>query len=136
MRSKTLKDSFKNYKEEGGELDYTEYRDICEKYNEYIVYRIIEDTLEFKLPERLGSIRVRKIKGKTGGKRIDWALTKKYNKKIYHLNMHTDGYYYKWHWKKQNALFTNKSVYSFKPLRRHKREMAQLLKENKVDYFI
>ena len=53
IKSKTLKDSFKDYKKEGGELDYTEYRDICEKYNEYIVDRIIEDTLEFKLPERL-----------------------------------------------------------------------------------
>ncbi|QDP46421.1 MAG: hypothetical protein GOVbin1709_83 [Prokaryotic dsDNA virus sp.] len=134
-KSKTLKDSFKDYKKEGGELDYIQYRDICEKYNQYIVNCIIEDTLEFKLPERLGSIRIRKIKGKVGGKRIDWALTKKYNKKIYHLNMHTDGYYYKWMWHKQDACFKNKSVYSFVAPRKAKRKMAGLLKENKIEFF-
>ena len=96
---------------------------------------IVSDAEEVSLPCRLGTLRIKKIKSKER-KMVDWKLTKEYGKLIYHLNMHTDGYYYKWHWKKQNALFTNKSVYSFKPLRKYKRGMAKLLKENKVDYFI
>jgi len=133
LKSITLKDSFKDYKKEGGDLEYKVYRDICEEYNEEVINNIILDTLEFKIPNRLGSIRIKKVKGSP--KRVDWALTKKYNKKIYHLNMHTDGYYYKWMWHKKDALFTNKSVYSFTAPRKAKRRMSGLLKKNEIDFF-
>ena len=133
LKSITLKDSFKDYKKEGGDLEYKVYRDICEEYNEEVINNIILDTLEFKIPNRLGSIRIKKVKGSP--KRVDWALTKKYNKKIYHLNMHTDGYYYKWMWHKRDACFINKSVYSFIAPRKAKRKMAGLLKENKIEFF-
>ena len=133
LKSTTLKDSFKDYKKEGGDLEYKVYRDICEEYNEEVINNIILDTLEFKIPNRLGSIRIKKVKGSP--KRVDWALTKKYNKKIYHLNMHTDGYYYKWMWHKKDALFINKSVYSFTATRKAKRRMADLLKKNEIDFF-
>ena len=75
LKSITLKDSFKDYKKEGGDLEYKVYRNICEEYNEEVISNIILDTLEFKIPNRLGSIRIKKVKGSP--KRVDWALTKK-----------------------------------------------------------
>lgn len=137
-KSKTLVDSYKEFDKSGDNIyniDKNTYRNICIDFNEMLVDYIISDAGEVSLPCRLGTLRVKKIKSKKR-KMVDWKNTKEYGKLIYHLNMHTDGYYYKWHWKKQNALFANKSVYSFKPLRKYKREVAQLLKENKVDYFI
>ena len=137
-KSKTLVDSYKDFEKSGDNIykvDKSIYRDICIEFNEMLVDYIISDAGEIKLPCRLGSLRIKKIKGKKR-KMVDWKTTKEYGKLIYHLNMHTDGYYYKWYWKKKTALFTNKSVYSFVPLRRHKREVAQLLKDSKVDYFI
>jgi hypothetical protein len=136
--SKTLVDSYKDFQESGDNIYKVSkdvYRNICIEFNEMLIDHIILDSGEIELPCRLGSLRIKKIKSKNR-KMVDWKLTKEYGKLIYHLNMHTDGYYYKWHWKKKSALFTNKSVYSFVPLRRHKREVAQLLKDNKVDYFI
>ena len=137
-KSKTLVDAYKDFDKSGDNIyniDKNTYRNICIDFNEMLIDYIISDAGEVTLPCRLGTLRVKKIKSKNR-KMVDWKLTKEYGKLIYHLNMHTDGYYYKWHWKKQHALFSNKSVYSFKPLRKFKRNVAKLLKDNKVDYFI
>ena len=138
QKSKTLVDAYKDFNKSGDNIykvDKSTYRNICIDFNEMLIDYIISDSGEVMLPCRLGTLRIKKIKSKNR-KMIDWKLTKEYGKLIYHLNMHTDGYYYKWYWKKQNALFSNKSVYSFKPLRKFKRDVAKLLKDNKVDYFI
>jgi hypothetical protein len=136
-KSLTLKDSYEDY-DNIHQVEYNVYRKVCEEYNKEVVKHIIENAYEYKLPKRLGSIRIRKIKSKLisgGPKRIDWKLTKEYGKKIYHLNMHTDGYYYRWMWHKKTALFTNKSAYSYTPMRKDKRRMAKLLKDNVIDFF-
>ena len=137
-KSITLVDAYKDFDKSGDniyKIDKEIYRNICIDFNEKIMNSVISDADEIELLSRLGSLRIKKIKGKER-RMIDWKTTKECGKVVYHLNMHSDGYYYKWHWKKQHALFSNKSVYSFKPLRRYKREMEQLLKDNKVDYFI
>ena len=139
MKKLTLKDAYKDYKKENKNdsllmVDYSLYRAVCEYFNKEISSKIILDTHEFSIPSRLGSIRIKKIKG-NNTKRVDWKTTKENDVKVYHLNWHTDGYYYKWFWHKQKALFKNKSVYSFTPIRMNKRRLAKLLKENKVEFF-
>ena len=89
---------------------------------------------EFKVPSGLGSIRIKKIISNQK-RRVDWKATREHDTKIYHLNFHTDGYYYKWFWHKKKALFTNKSAYSFSPTRKNKRTLASLLKSNSVEFF-
>lgn len=139
-RNKTLIDAYKAFKKEfKGEkllkgVDKATYRNVCMRFNELISTTIIEDSSEFKVPSALGSIRVKKIKSKNK-KRVDWKATKEHNVKVYHLNFHTDGFYYKWFWHKKKALFTNKSVYSFTPTRKNKRTLAALLKSNDVEFF-
>ena len=138
MKKITLKEAYKDYQKKNTDpvygVDYKTYREICEDFNKEISDEIINNACEFTLPGRLGSIRIKKIKGNKV-QRIDWKSTKESNVKVYHLNWHTDGYYYKWFWHKQKALFKNKSAYSFTPIRRNKRELARLLKDNKVEFF-
>jgi hypothetical protein len=139
-KSYTLVDSYKEYRKENPEdsgfsLSKIDYRNICIAFNQRLSDGIIEQANEFNVPGRLGLIKIKKFPTRNNSMRVDWAQTKKYNKKIYHLNMHTDGYYYKWYWSKANAIFKNKSVYSFKPNRTNKRILAKLLKENKVEFF-
>lgn len=131
----TLVDSYKEYIEENPELNIykKDYKNICIRFNELLCDEIITNAEEVTLPSRLGTLRIKKVKG--SGKRVDWAATKEHNKKIYHLNLHTDEYYFRWHWSKKKALFANKSVYSFTPLRKHKRKLAGLLKNNNVEFF-
>jgi hypothetical protein len=131
----TLVDSYNDYIKENPRINIykKDYKNICIRFNELLCDKIIRNAEEVNLPGRLGTFRIKKVKG--SGSKIDWAATKKYNKKIYHLNLHTDEYYFRWHWSKQKALFTNKSVYSFTPLRKHKRKLASLLKDNNVEFF-
>ena len=136
-KSKTLVDSYKEFDKSGDNIykvDKSTYRNICIDFNEMLIDYIISDAGEVTLPCRLGTLRIKKIKSKNR-KMVDWKLTKEYGKLIYHLNMHTDGYYYKWFWHKKKAIFTNKSAYSFSPTRNNKRTLASLLKSNSVEFF-
>ena len=93
---------------------------------------------EFKMPYRLGTLRIKKKKmnySKKNKLKINWLETNKHKKVIYHLNDHTDGFNYRWFWSKINAVIKNKSVYSFQATRTNKRRLAGLLKNKKVDYF-
>jgi hypothetical protein len=139
-RSKTLLDAYKSFKKENAKepllskIDKETYKKVCTEFNKLLSHKIMTEAYEFKLPANLGSIRVKKIKG-NNTRRVDWETTKKHNTKIYHLNFHTDGFYYKWFWHKKKALFTNKSAYSFTPTRYNKRTLAKLLKTHQVEFF-
>jgi hypothetical protein len=139
-RSKTLLDAYKDFRKESKKeplllnISRALYRTICMEFNRLLSENIMKEALEFKIPANLGALRVKKIKGNKT-RRVDWKTTKKHNTKVYHLNFHTDGYYYKWFWHKKRAIFTNKSAYSFTPTRYNKRTLAGLLKTNQVEFF-
>ena len=138
-RNSTLIESYKAYIEENKDIealcvDYTTYRKLCVEFNEKIINSMLKDAYEFKLPFGLGTLRIKKTPSKNK-KRVDWKSTKEYNTKVFHLNLHTDGFYYRWHWKKKDSILTNNSLYSFTPTRKNKRELAGLLKTNNVEFF-
>jgi 5-hydroxyisourate hydrolase-like protein (transthyretin family) len=139
-RNKTLVDAYQEFKDEFGDekvlqdIDKTVYRNVCIRFNELMAEAVIVDAKEFKMPSGLGTIRIKKIISNQK-RRVDWKATREHDTKIYHLNFHTDGYYYKWFWHKKKALFTNKSAYSFSPTRNNKRTLASLLKSNSVEFF-
>jgi hypothetical protein len=139
-KSKTIKDAYKDYDKKNKtdkdfKLDYKTYRKICTEFNSKVSDKILKEAFEFKLFGGIGTIRVRKLKLSNTQRRVDWNTTKKHNVKVYHLNFHTDENYYKWFWHKKRAIFANKTAYSFVPIRKNKRTLAQLLKENKVEFF-
>lgn len=139
-KSKTIKDAYKDYKIQNKKgdilnIDYKTYKNICLEFNARISEKIIEEAFEFKLFGGIGTIRIKKLKSSNTQKRVDWDTTKKSNVKVYHLNFHTDENYYKWFWHKNKTRFKNKTAYSFVPIRKNKRTLAKLLKENKVEFF-
>lgn len=138
------------------DIDITTFRRVIKAFNKAVTESIVYNSDEFRLPFRLGYLRIRKHKTKIkidpNGKLMvshlkpDWAATKKLwqeneeakeNKKIvYHTNKHTSGYYYKWYWDKRTCNITNSSVYSIIMTRDNSRLIAKALKENEnLDYY-
>ena len=66
--SYTIIDSYKDYKKEYKNtpflVDKEIYKNICYDFNKAVSEDMIKNTLEFDIPSRLGSIRIKKIKGK------------------------------------------------------------------------
>jgi hypothetical protein len=137
VNSCTLKSAYKSY-DDFYDVGYKKYRAVCEDFNKKIIEDILMKAKEFKMPYRLGTLRIKKKKmnySKKNKLKINWLETNKHKKVIYHLNDHTDGFNYRWFWSKINAVIKNKSVYSFQATRTNKRRLAGLLKKKKVDYF-
>ena len=89
----------------------------------------------FRFPYNLGILKIRKNKVNVSNKkymRIDFNATKKEGKTIYHLNEHSDGYYYRFKWKK--GYVSNIFSYVFTPVRSRKRELAQTIKSGFTEY--
>lgn len=122
-----------------------EFKKLCYTFNKIIGNKIIKESFEFKLPFRLGSIRIKaekqKIKFKENGKvdksktSIDWGATWKMwyeqfphlsykeiqaepNKtSLVHTNEHSNGYIMRWFWDKRLSNTKNQSAYIFKPVK-------------------
>ena len=137
-------------------LDLATYRKVIKEFNTKVCNSIVENSDEFRLPFRLGYLRIRKFKTKykldhngklkTNMLKPNWVATKelwetnekaKEDKKIvYHTNSHTDGYYYKWYWDKRVCNIKNSSVYSLVMTRANSRKIANVIKNNdSIDYF-
>jgi hypothetical protein len=136
----TLPDMYKKYLLEfpEGNIYYIEYKTFV-KLNEEFYKRITNEMLNygvtFKLPFRMGSVKIIKRKINYSNKlAIDWENTNKYGKKIYHLNDHTEGYKYLFKWDKTSILLNNKSLYRLVFTRANKRTLAKLIKSG-MDYY-
>lgn len=141
MSSLTLKDSYKVYKEKNpkGSKHYVEtkvYRSICYEFNKRISNFVLLEAGEFRIPYRLGVLRIRKRKTNMENLRMDFAATKKHGVKLYHLNEHSREYYYRYYWRKSQSIVKNKTAYSFKATRDNTRKLASLIKDttNNIDY--
>lgn len=117
-------------------IEYKTFRAICKEYNQIMMSLIIDQGYFFKLPYKLGLIRIKKNKPNLNKTKLkpDFGLYIKSEGKFKnkHLNEHTGGYYCRFYWSKINALIVNKGPYSFIPTRQNKRYMAKLLKEGGI----
>jgi len=122
-------------------ISYKTYVKICSKYFKKIMEHVILKGDEFKMPFKLGKIAVKKKKMDLSKEStvlpIDWKNTLKYGKIINHLNEHSSGYKYRFHWNKQKAIFINKTFYRFVPTRSNKRFLTEVIfnPEINVDYY-
>lgn len=64
---------------------------------------------------------------------VDYKSSKEFNKTIYHLNEHTDGYKFRLYWSKLPQTFPDRYRYQLSLVRQNKRKLAQLI-FNKQDY--
>jgi hypothetical protein len=153
----TTKDMYKYYKGKySNPVEYKLYRLFLEEFYSEILNLVIYNGLDYSMPARLGSLRVKKKKNVqridpvTGelihNLQADWVKTlalweQKYpglSKEelkaieskpiVYHLNEHTDNFYFKWYWDKISSNVKNQSAYQFEPIRSKKREAAQAWK--------
>ena len=114
---------------------YKVFRGICEDANKELSNEILEGYF-FKMPYRLGTIRIKKRKIDINNLKPDFGLFNKSEEsyKNKHLNDHSDNYYVRYYWTKRvETLIKNKSVYSYIPTRANKRELARRIKENTIN---
>lgn len=131
--------SYKDYIEEGTQYDvpYQTFRAIVLDYFKYIRNEVMLNSKEVKLPCRLGTLQIVKHKPKeyTGKSlRWDWQATKQLGKPVYHLNIHSGEFKYRFYWSKQGCIFKNKGKYMFVASRANKRDLAQIIFNKQCDY--
>jgi hypothetical protein len=104
------------------------YRTICEEFNEIISAEMLKGN-EYKMPGRLGNLRVLKSKTKLDSKKLkmDYGHYKKTGEKIFHLNRHSNGFKVRWYWGKKNCKVKHKTFYCFKPSRENKRKLTEVM---------
>ena len=115
-----------------------EYIDIVGDYIKLINKELLDNASIFKMPYRLGTLQIVKLRSSNNRNKkysVDFSLTNKYGKTIYHLNEHSDGYKYMFKWSKLKSVVKNKTKYRFIPTRTSKRQLAENIKSGSVDYF-
>lgn len=135
-------------------VNWTQYRGIWRDLTEILVEEMLINNYEWKLPLFLGSLAVKKYKNKmyftpdghinTKYLKIDFKETdalwardpdaKEKKIKIYHDNLHTDGYKVVIHWNKPRIF----RLFKFYPMRKWEVRLSHVVKNrlNKSDYFI
>jgi len=140
------------------EVPYSKYSKVLNLFNKGVSKLILENSFEFILPARLGTLRVKKYKTKPKldengnlvkkGLSPNWVATKELwasspdakEKKtlVYHTNKHSGGYQYKWHYSTYRSNCKNKTAYLFKASRTNKRRLSSLVQDEnfKGDYYL
>lgn len=159
----SIRDIYKAYKEDGGKLPYSLFRDVYETFISNVMYHIVEQSASFRMYSRLGDITIHKKKiekfldenGELQHKyrAPNWQATlelwnKKYGtndktelKKIpnkplvYHDNEHTNGYTFYINWDKRTSNVKNQKKYLFIASRDFSRAVSKIQKQKKVDYY-
>jgi hypothetical protein len=113
-------------------VTYSEYVGICSDYYKAQIQNILERGAKFKLPFRMGDVCVTKKRLKKFDKEhlpIDWAMSKKLGKYIYHVNDHSNNYKYRFRWaKKMSRTTPNIGQYRLVLTRANKRKLAACIK--------
>lgn len=118
------------------EVDYGLYKRILEEMCRIILNAILNSSDGFKMPFGLGFIQVGKYLPKALNNKslsVDYKASREYDKRIYHLNEHSNGYKYRLYWSKIPRTFPDRYKYQLCFVRQNKRRLAQLI-FNKQDY--
>jgi hypothetical protein len=118
------------------DLTYKEFLKIATTLLNNCTDHIINDSGEVRLNHGLGIIRIKKIRTNYNKPKIDWKKTEEVGKKVYHLNMHSNGYYIRWYWAKlAKAKVAGKIPYCFTPHRINTKRASKLFGSGQQDYF-
>jgi hypothetical protein len=94
----------------------------------------------FKLGQRLGSIRILKVKRTYRRPRINIVETLKLYRQGIKKNVYfTDEYWYRWYWNKKSCQVTNKTVYCFQPTigaNGNTKKLSQKLQNEEFSYLL
>lgn len=144
----------KNYTAKRNKVTSQIYKRIVREFNQSIVDEIIFSNYEFKLPYRLGTFSLRKLKPKVeinngvivNKNPINIRATmdlwdkdenaKSKRIKIRYVNKHTNGYIFFIKYFKKNAIFNNKSAYSFVFFRKINNQIHKAVTEYNIDTYL
>ena len=118
------------------EVDYSLYKRVLDEMCNVILEHVLMRSEGFKMPLGLGFVQVGKYKPKKltdQSLSVDYKASKDYDKRIYHLNEHSEGYKYRLYWSKIPRTFPQRYKYQLSFVRQNKRRLAQLI-FNKQDY--
>ena len=118
------------------EVDYSLYKRVLDEMCNVILEYVLMRSEGFKMPYGLGFIQIGKYKPKSmtvQSLSVDYKASKEYDKKIYHLNEHSEGNKYRLYWSKLPRVFPDRYKYQLSLVRQNKRKLAQLI-FNKQDY--
>lgn len=110
---------YRAYKKEHVDTDvtYTYYRAVLESFSKLLAEELLNGAV-FNMGQRLGTLRIKKIKRNPKSRTIDWNETLK----MWEEQGEKDGFiywtddtYYRWAWDKRKAIVKNKSAYRFDP---------------------
>lgn len=120
-------------------IERTAYVNISKDFFKELLDEIINNAYEYKLPNRLGTLRIKKFKALK--RQIDWNLTNKYyleenktgteKKRIYHSNRHSAGYNARF-WMEPTKWVAYNKPYTFIATRTNKRNLAKAIKDENV----
>jgi len=145
---KNIRSSYTFYKKNSvNPVDIKTYIKIATGYIKFIVAKVIAGD-EVVLPVKMGTFYVTGTKQKiefveSGVKGVapNWPKTlalwnsnpecKEKKQLVYNTNEHSDGIRYKFCWSKKRAYVTNKSLYSLRVTREHKRDLSDSIKQGK-----
>lgn len=145
-------------------LEYRRFSLIIKDFNQELTKLLIEEAVEFKIPLRLGYVRIKKYKKKIrlnpdgtidkSNQSVNWKETKLlWNREypgltslqlkeihgkplVYYLNEHTDGFGFLLYWNKKGSNAINRSLYSMVFTFSNNRYLANILKGNKkIEYY-
>lgn len=118
------------------EVSYLLYKRILDTMCSVILEHVLERSEGFKMPFGLGFMQIGKYKPKSLTSKslsVDYKASKEFDKKIYHLNEHSDGYKYRVYWSRIPQTFPDRYRYQLILVRKNKRRLAQLI-FNRQDY--
>lgn len=118
------------------EVSYELYKRVLDEMCKVILEHLLERSEGFKMPYGLGLIQIGKYKPKHLNDKslsVDYKSSKDYDKRIYHLNEHSNGYKFRLYWSKIPRTFPSRYKYQLGFVRKNKRKLAQLI-FNKQDY--
>ena len=85
-------------------LDYEKWKKVMYSLFYKLSKSVIEANLVYKFESGLGIYGIEKVKGKEK-RRIDFNQTRKLGRTVYHGNLHTDCYYFRFVWRKKRTAF-------------------------------
>ena len=124
------------YKTMPVDVPYALYNRILSQMCTTILEHVLNASEGFKMPFGLGFIQIVKYRPKqfnSDSLSVDYKASKEYDKKIYHLNEHSDGYKFRLYWSKLPRTCPDRYKYQLCLVRQNKRKLAQLI-FNKNDY--
>jgi hypothetical protein len=127
--TRSIVDTYKYYKKKHKKdhVDYTTYRQICNDFNQMFVQELFEGKIK-DLYNGLGKIYICKLPTDYTKPCLDYKSTKELGKKVYHTNIHSDGFYARFIWVKARARTKRVRKFIFTPTWANKRALASIMK--------